>query len=252
QRRLTIAVSNGSLSVGPISVTGVTGVLVVLPSEATAAGGLAGSLSASINLGGLVGGVTFAGTFGVAVNQTARAINERVTVGGTATTLSLDAGSYVRISGTGVTLTVLGQRLSGDFFFEQARKPGPDETLGTADDERVVRLGGKNITLFLGDDRGTQATSDDVGLLVQQTLGQDAKFLVTDAGLAGEVAATVSLRGIPTSNVTIGDLSMRLEINNTTRAANATITGLTNPLVLPARPYARVEVGTPAVPISLT
>ncbi|PYQ02014.1 MAG: hypothetical protein DMF83_24450, partial [Acidobacteria bacterium] len=387
QRRLTIAVSNGSLSVGPISVTGVTGVLVVLPSEATAAGGLAGSLSASINLGGLVAGVTFSGTFGVAVNQTARAVNERVTVGGTtltldlpagpyvrvegigvelnvlgqtlsgnfafeqitstdngtstsrtitrisasnvtlrlgdgttdfvtltdgqgsfvildipgpspaakglagqlsgtvglnvpgvsftgalgltlnntglavnetftvggtATTLSLDAGSYARISGTGVTLTVLGQRLSGDFFFEQARKPGPDGTLGTADDQRVVRLGGKNITLFLGDDRGTQATSDDVGLLVQQTLGQDAKFLVTDAGLAGEVAATVSLRGIPTSNVTIGDLSMRLEINNTTRAVNETITGLTNPLVLPVGPYVRVEVGTPSVPISLT
>src|SRR5207249_773628 len=64
--------------------------------------------------------------------------------------------------------------------------------------------------------------------------------------------ATVSLRGIPTSNVAIGDLSMRLEINNTTRAVNETITGLTNPLVLPVGPYVRVEVGTPSVPISLT
>ena len=104
----------------------------------------------------------------------------------------------------------------------------------------------------MGDDRGTQATSDDVGLLVQQTVGQDAKFLVTDAGLAGEVAATVSLKGIPTSNVTIGDLSMRLEINNTTQAVNETFTGLASPLVLPAGPYVRVEVGTPSVRVSLT
>src|SRR5207247_3891497 len=141
QRRRTIAVSNGSLTVGPIGVTGVQGVLVVLPD------GLAGSLSASINLGGLGAGVTFSGTFGVAVNQTARAVNERVTVGGTTLTLDLPAGPYVRVEGIGVELNVLGQTLSGNFAFEQITSTDN----GTSTSRTITRISASNVTLRLGD-----------------------------------------------------------------------------------------------------
>ena len=81
-------------------------------------------------------------------------------------------------------------------------------------------------------------------MLVTQDTGQDAKFLITDAGLAGELAANIVIKGI--SGVTINDLSMSLQINNTSEAINETfdLGGVSSTLILPAGPYLRVEVNT--------
>src|SRR5439155_14650945 len=227
QGRLTIAVSNGSLSVGSIGVTGVNGVLVVLPD------GLAGSLSASINLGGLVSGVTFSGTFGVAVNQTARAVNERITVGGATLTLDLPTGPYVRVEGIGVELNVLGQTLSGNFAFEQITSTDT----GTSTSRTITRISATHVTLRLGD-----GTTDFVTL----TDGQGS-FVILDIpgpspaakGLAGQLSGTVGLN-VPGVSFT-GALGLTL--NNTGVAVNETFTvgGTAMTLSLDAGSYVRIS-----------
>ena len=54
------------------------------------------------------------GTLSVEVNTTALAVNESFLVGGVTTTLTLDTPHTVQVSGTGLTLAVLGQSLTGD------------------------------------------------------------------------------------------------------------------------------------------
>src|SRR5690606_3932293 len=88
-RRLTVAANNVSVQVGTIQITGGSGVLILLPDRTdpdgtVRPGGLAGTLSASIDLGGLIEGISFTGSFGLAINQTGRLISETVNVGGNA------------------------------------------------------------------------------------------------------------------------------------------------------------------------
>src|SRR5207245_11414973 len=122
-------------------------VILDIPGSSPATKGLAGQLTGTIGLN--IPGVSFSGAMGLTINNTGLAVNETFTVGGTPKTLNLEPGNYVRVNGTAVALTVLGQRLSGDFFFEQTRKPGADQILNTADDVRVVRLGGTTIHILL-------------------------------------------------------------------------------------------------------
>ena len=58
------------------------------------------------------------------MNNTSAAVSESVQVGGATLAVSLPAGPYVRVAGTGVTLRVAGQRLSGDFSFERVAVTG--------------------------------------------------------------------------------------------------------------------------------
>ena len=105
------------------------------------------------------------------------------TVGGEKISLALPAGPYVRIQGTEVQLEVLGQRLSGDFAFEQVTSLGADGVPGTNDDVKAIRIAAANVNLSLGD-----GTAD----LVMVTGAAGALFL-TPEGLAGEVKGAVGL-----------------------------------------------------------
>src|SRR5213075_1735027 len=80
----------------------------VTPVPATRTYGPAGSETASV----------------VPPTCTLAAVAESVQVGGTTLAVSLPAGPYVRVAGTGVTLRVAGQRLSGDFSFERVAVTG--------------------------------------------------------------------------------------------------------------------------------
>ncbi|MCX5671146.1 MAG: hypothetical protein NTU94_07500, partial [Planctomycetota bacterium] len=96
-----------------VSVTGGSGLLLLTTQ------GLAGSVTASIQLADKTLGVGAGGTFRVEFNDIASAVSETVNVGGTVLTVDLPAGNFVRVRGTGVTLTVLGQRLSGNFLIQK-------------------------------------------------------------------------------------------------------------------------------------
>ena len=108
------------------------------------------------------------------LNTTNTEVDETFVVGGFPTQLHLDTGNYVRVSGSGVQLTVAGQRLSGNFTFER------DTTVPTAP---VVRVTFSDVELGLGD-----GTTDFVR--VTDASGQ---LTLTSAGIYGRFAASVAV-----------------------------------------------------------
>src|SRR6185436_9199766 len=105
------------------------------------AAGLAGKVSATVSTAPSLG-VTFTGTFGLAINTTNAAVNETITVGATSLNLNVPAGPYLRVEGAGVSLAVAGQSLSGNFAIEQVTR---------ANSTKVTRVAITNVTLSLGD-----------------------------------------------------------------------------------------------------
>ena len=108
--------------------------------------GIAGRLSADVALN--VPGVTFQGTFGIAINTTPRAIQSSIMLGNDTLVLDLPMGKYLRVEGTDVTLGIGGVVLSGDFGFEQITTgDGQDNEPGTPDDLKEVRIFANNVSL---------------------------------------------------------------------------------------------------------
>jgi hypothetical protein len=58
----------------------------------------------------------------------------------------------LRIGANAVQLTIAGQTLSGNFFFEQSKTP---PAVAGQPEQRIVRLAATNVGIFLGDDKGT-------------------------------------------------------------------------------------------------
>ncbi len=211
---VTIAATGVGLSLagGAVAITDGSGALVL------GGGGLAGRIGGTVALN--VPSVTFGGTFTVAINTRAAAVERVLTVGEDEVVLSLPAGPYVRVEGTGVTLTILGQTLGGDFSFERVTG---------ADGLPVTAIAARNVTFTLG--------SGSYG--VKLTHGTGA-FLVTSAGIAGELSGTVALT-LPAGVSFTGDFA--LAVNNTNAAVSTSfqVGGESITLDLVAGPYLRVE-----------
>ena len=212
QSVLVVGANNVGLTLGDgtnpvVTVTGGSGSLLLANS------GLAGSLTASVSLAASTG-VTLSGTFGVTVNTTGSAINDSVTVGSTTLPIAVPAGPYLRVSGTGVSLTVAGQTLTGDFAFQRVTNP---------DGSTSLAIGAANVGLNLLN-------------LVTVTNGSGA-FLVTSSGVAGQIGGGVSIAAASFSG------SFALQVSTMTSAVNQTITvgGQTIALNLPAGPFVRVD-----------
>jgi len=188
QHRTTIAVANVHVtlpsSTGDILSDG-QGVLLLLSD------GIAGQLSGSINAAGLLpSSVGLVGTFGIAINKTGHAVDESVTVGGRTIAISLPAGPFLRISGTGAQLSVLGQTLSGNFSVEKTAT--------------ATTVTASNVSLRIGN-----ATTDFVTL----TNGQGT-FTVAGVGITGTLSGTVAV------NVPGISLSGTLQVAIDTSAAD--------------------------------
>ncbi len=202
---LRIGAANVQLSLGDgatpvVQLTNGVGELLVTST------GLAGGFGGTVALN--VPGVQVAGTFDLLVNTTPTAVAGPFALSGGRSIASIPAGPYLKLTGTGVSLTIAGQTLSGDFSIERS-------TTGSA---TVTRITASNVSLSLGDGTTTY-------LSLRQGEGS---LLVTAAGLAGRISADVQ-----TSNVPGFALSGRLSIavNTTSAAAEG----------LPAGPYLRVE-----------
>ena len=175
-------------------------------------------------------------------------------IGGVPVDIAVDAGTFLRIGAADVELVVFGQRLAGDFFFEQSKSAGPDGILGglgAADDVRVIKIAAANVEIFLGDPGATAATTDDVGLAIT---GGEGAIIVTNAGIAASIGATFELRGIDSADFSIAPVTVQLQINNTQKAVNETIAvgaGAVT-IAVPKGPYLRVQIGTLASPVSIT
>jgi len=208
------AANNVTLTLGDganalVSVTGGQGAFLLSGS------GLAGQVSATVNVN--LPGVDFTGSFALAINTTGLPVAETVTVDGEDVALALQAGPFVRIDGVGVTLNVLGQSLSGNFFFERMTGAG-----GAS----LIRLGASEVTLSLG------------GGVVTVTEGTGT-FLVTSAGLAGRLSGHV---GVNVTGVTFGaGFTIALNTTGSPIAETFTIAGESVTLDLPGGPFLRVE-----------
>src|SRR4030095_121786 len=108
-----------------------------------------------------------------------------------ASLVDLPAGSYLRVRGNDVQLTVLGIGLTGDFTFEQKTTQPPGG-------EKVVTVAASDVHFDLG-----SAAND----LVNVTITSGA-FIFTHDGMAGPAMATLSL-GVPNIGLT-GSFKVRI------------------------------------------
>ena len=146
-----------------------------------------------------------------------------------------------RFEGLDLDLNVAGQTLGGSFSFETLKLKGPDNTLNTADDIRVTKIGVTGAHLGLGD-----GTTDFVSIT-----GGTGGIILGNGGVAASISATISLN-VP--GAVKFDGTFKLNINTTITAVNETFTvGTDNFTVnVPAGPYLKIEGGTDATPVTLT
>jgi len=162
----------GSLTGNLVNVTDVEAAFILTGD------GIAGQGTAMATLD--VPGVTLGGTFTLRVNDTDLAVNETVDVVGSPVVIDVPVGPYLQVNGTGVTLTVLGVTLTGDFSFEQRE---------TLDGTQLVTVVADNVAF----DVGTDILTLDNG---------HALFLVTDSGLAGQGSIDVGISALGGFNET--------------------------------------------------
>ncbi|HEY9248054.1 MAG TPA: hypothetical protein VIO38_02935, partial [Rariglobus sp.] len=161
--------------------------------------------------------------------------NRTLDVNGVTGTLSMVAGSlaspFLGLTAFGLLVDIGGGviRVGGDFSFSRGVT-----TTGTS----IIKVAVANFSTALGD-----GTTD----FVTVTSGTGA-FLITSAGLAASVTATVSLQNVP--GVSINSSTFTLAINTTTAAVNETFSIGSNTYTLAVRagPYVSVT----ANPLSVT
>ena len=166
------------------------------------------------------------------------AVDRTILLGTTPYVIDVPIGPYLMIqagtSAAPVSITVMGQRISGVFTFAQTT---------SANGVKVARIGFTDVEVFLGDPGANLTdTSDDAGLLVSNGTGA---LLLMPGGIAGSFRADVSLTedleeqlgGSFSSTVTV-------QINTLTTAVDdeVVVDGTTLPLVLPRGPYLRASV----------
>lgn len=189
-----------------------------------AANGIAGAMSGKVTLN--VPGVSFSGTFGLAINNTTTAVSETFMLGDRVMALNLPAGPYIQISGQGVVLEMLGQRLSGDFSFEKSTST---KIVGNTS-RSVIRVAVANLSLALGNGEVDYVrVSNGTGSL-----------LITPEGLAGQLSATVAIQNI--SGVSFSG-TFGVKINNTNVAVRESFSvgGTTVTMDLVAGPFLEVS-----------
>ncbi len=198
---IVVTAANVTLDVGGVvRFTGGAGTLVIT------AAGLAASVSGTVAV--TLPGVVFNGSFGVAVNTTGAAVGE--------SGLTLPAGPYFRIESVGpVDLTVAGQTLRGAFSVER---------VNGATGAPLTRIAVSGVQLDLGLAAGPEITNGE------------GTFLVTAAGLAGELSADLALAGVATLSVTVAINTTAIAVNERFRVAGRDVV-----LELPAGPYLRAE-----------
>jgi hypothetical protein len=224
---LRIAATGVALHVGPdagtgFSLTGGSALLLLTPD------GMAGRISGTATLRAQgIDEVT--ATVTVELNDLRRtdtatgrvlpiAVDETFDVGGTRTRLAIAAGPLVRVSVTGLVLSIAGQRLTADVVLERALTGlGADASLGGTDDTYAVRLRLSGVSLRIG------SGARDVVLVS----GASGSFELTSGvpGLVGTLRGTVAV-DVP-GVVVSGTFEVSVDTRGTTRTFTVSGTGVT-------------------------
>ena len=200
---LAITLANGSVSLGGgiLAASALTGSLTVTSTD------VSGSLSGTVALA-LPG-----------VSLTAQTIS-----------VSVDTATHtVSVSGTGLTATIAGQTISGDFSFST----GTDAT-GKPDVLVAFSNTGTTPLLVLG----------PAGAPYVTVAHGDGQILITSAGVAGSLEVSgVSFTGLPGAGSLTG-ASFAIQLSTLTSAVTQafTVGGTTTTLTLPAGPYVSLMV----------
>ena len=190
-----------------VALLGGRGLLVVSPT------GVAGSFAGDLVLD-LGDALSLTGAFGVEVNSTGDAVAQVLQVGTSSVSLDVPAGPFVRITGTGISLVVGGQTLTGDVSIERALSLGADGVVGGTlldADATVVKIAATNVSLAIGDGTRTVLT----------LTGGEALIVSRGTGIAASLSGTVALRNIP--GVTFSG-TFAVEINTLTTAVDESFT----------------------------
>lgn len=181
--------------------------------------GMVGSLSANANLA--VSALALSGTFSVALNTMATSYNQSINVSGTTVMVNVPAGPFLRVTGSGASLTLQSVGVTGDFTFERRQT--------TTGGEWVVTMAASGMALDLG------ATASN---LLTVTGGNGA-FIIAGSGMSGTATASVSLN-VP--GVTLSG-SFTVRVNDSTSAVDETVSvgGSDLTINLPAGPYLQVS-----------
>ena len=207
-----VAATGVTVSLGStVAVTAGTGVLLLTPA------GVAGRLSAQIRV--TVPGIEIGTGLTLSVNSTATAVSTSVDVGGTTLVLDLPAGPYLRVEGTGLTVTVQGQSLTADVVVERATVAGAPVT--------TIALNRVDLTIGAGGN-GVRIT------------GGTGLFLVTTAGVAGRVSGTVVVT-LPAGTSLTGALTLAVNTTSSAVTASVDVAGTLVALDVRAGPYLRFE-----------
>ena len=228
---VALTLTAGSTSTQTVGITHGAGLLVIGPS------GLAGRVSGDVT-STLGSDVSLTGTLSLAVNTTAAAVNTSLTVGGVTQELVLAAGPYVRFEGVGITITVLGQTITGDVAVEKATAR---TAAGVPDPTRsVLRIAATNVRLTLGGAQPVVSLTDGTAVL-----------LLTGTAVAGRITGTlaVTLPGVALTG------ALAVELNTGTAEVNETFSvGSAVPVVLtlpPATGGAYVQVRGTGVSLTI-
>ncbi len=222
-----LVVNNAGLSLGGgiVTVSNASGALVLGDTSTGFAGTFAGSVTVNIP------GVSISGALEVQINDTAVAVSESFVVGGAAVTLSLPAGPYLRVAGSGISAVLPGATLTGDFSIVRTTAVTPRLFVNVSN--ASVSLGGGLVRLD----------------------GASANFLVATTGIAGEFSGSVSVT-IP--NVRFNG-AFKVELNTIGLAITETLTlsgslpgvPASIPFNIPAGQFVRLRPAGPTVTIDI-
>ena len=227
---ITIEVSNGSLKLGTTSRTfvAVTNVAGTLTIASGANAGVYGSVTADVAVN--IPGITLGGAFSVSLNTTGT--GQTVTLPGGAT---LPVAPGVVVGGSGISLGILGQTLTGSVTF--GYDPVSDTTY----------IAVAQLSLSLGDGTNTFVTASASGAII-----------LRNSGIAAQLTATITLGpALASSNFSLSNASVTIAFNNTNAAVDETFavgaTGSTTNVTVdvPGGPFLRVEAGTEGNPVSI-
>ena len=202
-----LAFHNAAITLGPARLTGGEGMFLL------GSTGLAGRVSGNLSLD--VPGVGFGAGLSLAINTRPDAVHESIEVGTTTSRLDLAGGPYLRLDGTGITLTVLEQTITADV---SVTRTATATTIGLANVSLDLLANGYGATLRNG-----------TGVLV-----------VGAAGVGGHISGTIGL-ALPARVSASGSLALAINTATAPLTTSVDVGGSTLTLDLPGGPYLRFE-----------
>ena len=196
------SVGNGLVGIGPngeATLSNGTGAFVL--NDAGLALGLSGDLAFNLP------DISASGTFAAEVNTTTAAVNRSISVGGETIPLDLAVGPLVGIAGQGVSLTVSGQELTGNFVL-QSRANG--DLLITVDEATTIISDGSTDYLQIDDATGAiVSTSEGAAFDVSGSLS----VLLPNISASGNFRVLVNSLSTPVNEtVTVRDITRSIQI----------------------------------------